>query len=60
LALSIRKKSEHDLAKSEKDFTQKHKNKTYFMGLILFQFMRDIFTINIDLVSDVNLEIKGA
>jgi len=31
----------------------------YFMGLILFQFMKDVFTINIDLVSDVNLEIEG-
>jgi len=27
----IRKKSEHDLAKLEHDFVQKHKNKTYFL-----------------------------
>jgi len=30
------------------------------MGQICFNFMRDTFTINIDLVSDVNLEIEGA
>jgi len=32
LTLSIRKKSKQDLAKSEHDFAQKHKNKTYFYG----------------------------
>lgn len=58
LTLLIRKKSKHDLAKSEYDFVQKHKNKTYFKGLILFQSMWDAFTINIELVSDVNLEIE--
>jgi len=29
------------------------------MGQICSNFMRDTFTINIDLVSDVNLEIEG-
>ena len=32
LTLPIRKKSEHDLEKSEHDFAQKHKNKSYFYG----------------------------
>jgi len=32
LTFTIHKKSEHDLEKSEHDFTQKHKNKTYFYG----------------------------
>jgi len=35
LALPIRKKLEHDLAKSMHDFAQKNKNKTYFYGLDL-------------------------
>ena len=30
------------------------------MGQICSNFMRDTFTINIDLVSNVNLEIEGA
>jgi len=51
LALHIRKKSEHDLVKSEHDFAQKNKKKHIFMGMIWFQFMRDAFTINIDIVS---------
>jgi len=31
LALPIRKKSKYDLAKSEYDFTQKHKNKNVLL-----------------------------
>jgi len=33
LTFSIRKKLEHDLAKSEHNFAQNHKNKMYFYGL---------------------------
>jgi len=43
LQLFIRKKSEHDLAKSEHDFARRIKTKRIFMGLIWFQVMRDAF-----------------
>jgi len=36
------------------------KIKRIFMGQICSNFIRDTFTINIDPVSDVNLEIEGA
>ena len=52
MAFSIRKKLEHDLAKSEHDFAQKHKNKTYFYGLDFVPIYEDAFTINIDHVSE--------
>ena len=45
--------------KSAADFSKQHRAYTYFLGLDLFQFFRDAFSINIDLVSDVNLEIEG-
>ena len=51
LALSIRKKSEHDLAKSEHDFAQKNKNKTYFCEPDLIPINEGYFYyINIDIV----------
>jgi len=45
---------------SAPDFAQQHKNKTYFYVLDLFQFFRDAFTINIDLVSDENVSREPA
>ena len=52
LTLSIRKKLEHGLAKSEHNFAQKHKNKTYFYGPDLVP-IYVLSTINISLVSNV-------
>jgi len=55
-SLSIREFSAPDLVKSAPNFSKQHKTKTYFLDLYLFQCFRDAFTINIDLVSHVNLE----
>jgi len=54
LTLSIRKKLEYNLVKSDTILCRKIKIKIkrIFMGLILFQFMRDAFAINIDIVSE--------
>jgi hypothetical protein len=60
LALSIRKKSEHDLAKSEHDFAQKNKNKMYFYGPDLVPIYKGYFYYKYRLCIRVNLEIERA
>jgi len=53
LALPIRKKSEHD-------FTQKNKNKTYFYGPDLVPIYEGCFYYKYRHCISVNLEIEGA
>jgi len=60
LALPIRKKSEHDLAKSEYDFAQKNKNKTYFDGHDLVPIYEGCICYKYRHCICVNLEIEGA
>ena len=60
MALPIRKKSEHDLAKSKHDFAQKNKNKTYFYGSDLVPIYEGCFYYKYRLCIRVNLEIEGA
>jgi len=60
LALSIRKKSEHDLAKSKHDFVQKNKNKTYFYGPDLIPIYEGCFYYKYRHCISVNLEIEEA
>jgi len=60
LALPIRIKLEHDLAKSEYDFAQNHKNKTYFYGSDLVPIYEGCFFYKYRLCIRVNLEIEGA
>jgi len=59
LSLSIRPFSVAEWRKTAPDFVNSIKIKCIFMGLICSNFMRDAFTININVVSYVNLEREG-
>jgi len=60
LALPIHKKSEHYLVKSEHDFAQKNKYKTYFYGHDLVPIYEGCFYYKYRHCISVNLEIEGA